>query len=177
MDLPSVSPRLSNRSGSGSSRIPARRRMPKRWSESPPPPKHPSAPEENLYTRHTFRPFLEKQACDIIQPDPQKCGGLRETKKIADMADLYYIIFACHNMCTPVGTYGSAQVCAATRNFVALESDSIEIPWWKDMIVNDGGPFYRNGYLAVPDKPGIGVELNEEVCRQPLAEGSRWFGR
>jgi len=131
---------------------------------------------ENLYTRHTFRPFLEKQACDIIQPDPQKCGGLLEAKKIADMADLYYITFACHNMCTPVGTYASAHVCAAVRNFVALESDSIEIPWWKDLILNDGGPFYRGGYLALPDKPGIGVELNEEVCREHLAPASRWFG-
>ncbi|MCW5977525.1 MAG: mandelate racemase/muconate lactonizing enzyme family protein [Bryobacteraceae bacterium] len=131
---------------------------------------------ENLYTRHTFRPFIEKQACDIVNPDPQKCGGLLEAKKIADLADLYYITFACHNMCTPVGTYGSAHVCYAVRNFVALESDSIELPWWKDMIVNDGGKFYPGGYLTVPDKPGLGLELNEEVCKKHLAEGSRWFG-
>jgi len=131
---------------------------------------------ENLYTRQGFRPYVEKQACDIIQPDPQKAGGLLETKKIADMADLYYITFACHNMCTPVGTYGSAHVCAAARSFVALESDSIEIPWWKDMIVNDGGKFYPGGYLALPNKPGIGIELNEEVCKRHLAPGSAWFG-
>ncbi len=137
--------------------------------------KTPICTGENLYTRHTFRPFLEQQAVDIIQPDPQKCGGLLETKKIGDMADLYYITFACHNMCTPVGTYGSAHVCAALRNFVALESDSIEIPWWKDMIVNDGGKFYKDGRLPVLDKPGIGVELNEEVCKAHLAEDSRWF--
>jgi L-alanine-DL-glutamate epimerase-like enolase superfamily enzyme len=130
---------------------------------------------ENLYTRHTFRPFIEKQACDIVNPDPQKCGGLLEAKKVADLADLYYITFACHNMCTPVGTYGSAHVCAAVRNFVALESDSIELPWWKDLIVNNGGKFYPNGYFTMPNKPGIGVELNEEICKQHLAEGSRWF--
>jgi L-alanine-DL-glutamate epimerase-like enolase superfamily enzyme len=137
--------------------------------------KTPICTGENLYTRHGFRPYVEKQACDIIQPDPQKCGGLLETKKIADMADLYYITFACHNMCTPVGTYASAHACAAIRSFVALESDSIEIPWWKDMIVNDGGKFYPQGYLSVPNRPGFGIELNEEVCKRHLAPGSQWF--
>jgi L-alanine-DL-glutamate epimerase-like enolase superfamily enzyme len=131
---------------------------------------------ENLYTRHGFRPFIEKQACDIIQPDPQKCGGLLETKRIADHADLYYITFACHNMCTPVGTYACAHVSMAIRSFVALESDSIEIPWWKDLIVNSGGKFYPGGYLTLPNKPGLGIELNEEVCKQHLAPGTKWFG-
>jgi gluconate/galactonate dehydratase len=130
---------------------------------------------ENLYTRQGFRPYVEKQACDIIQPDPQRCGGLLETKKIADLADLYYITFACHNMCTPVGTYGSAHACAAIRSFLALESDSIEIPWWKDMIVNDGGKFYPGGYLTLPNKPGLGIELNEDVCRAHLVPGTRWW--
>ena len=137
--------------------------------------KTPICTGENLYTRQGFRPYIEKQACDIIQPDPQKCGGLLETKKIADFADLYYITMACHNMCTPVGTYGSAQACAAIRSFAALESDSIEIPWWKDLIVNDGGKAYKDGYLTLPTSPGIGVELNEEVCRQHLVAGTQWF--
>ncbi len=72
-----------------------------------------------------FRPFLEKQACDIIQPDAQKCGGLLEMKKIADWADLYYLNMLCHNMCTPVGTIASAHTCAAIRSFLALEPDSV----------------------------------------------------
>jgi L-alanine-DL-glutamate epimerase-like enolase superfamily enzyme len=135
----------------------------------------PIATGENLDSRQQFLPFVQKQACDIIQPDPQRCGGLLETKRIADLADLYYITCACHNMCTPVGTYGIAHACAAIRSFVSLESDSIHIPWWKDIVQNDGRKFYENGYLAVPDKPGIGVELNEEVCKQHLVPGSRWF--
>ncbi len=135
----------------------------------------PIATGENLYTRQGFRPYIEKQACDIIQPDPQRCGGLLEAKRIAELADLYYITFACHNLCTPVGTYASAHACAAIRSFVALESDSIEIPWWRDLIVNDGGKFYPGGYLTVPNKPGIGVDLNEEVCKQHLAPNTRWF--
>lgn len=137
--------------------------------------KTPIATGENLYKRDQFRPYVEKQACDIVQPDPQKCGGLLETKRIADMADQYYITFACHHMCTPLGAMANAHVCAAIRSFVAFESDSIEIPWWKDLIRNDGGKFYPGGYLAVPTAPGIGVELNEEVCKQHLVPGTSWF--
>ena len=135
----------------------------------------PTVTGENLYSRATFREFIEKQACDMIQPDPQKCGGLLETKKIADWADQYYITFACHNMCTPVGTVANAHACAAIRSFVALESDSVDLPHWADIIQRDG-PFYRDGYYELTDKPGFGIELNEKVCRQHLAAGSSYFG-
>ena len=129
---------------------------------------------ENLYTRATWKEFIEKQACDIINPDPQKVGGLLETKKLADWADLYYITMACHNMCTPVGTYANAHACAAIRSFVAFESDSVELPHWQDIILHDG-PIYKDGYLELPNKPGLGIELNEEVCKRHLAPGSKFF--
>jgi L-alanine-DL-glutamate epimerase-like enolase superfamily enzyme len=129
---------------------------------------------ENLYTRHTWRPFIEKQVCDIIQPDAQKCGGLLETKRIADWADLYYMPMACHNLCSPVGTIASGHACAAIRSFVTLESDSVELPHWQDIIQHDG-PIYKDGYLELPNKPGLGVELNEKVCRKHLARGSGFF--
>jgi L-alanine-DL-glutamate epimerase-like enolase superfamily enzyme len=134
----------------------------------------PTATGENLYSRHTFRDFIEKQSCDIIQPDPQKVGGLLETKKLADWADLYYITMACHNMCTPVGTMGSGHACAAIRSFITLESDSVDIPYWQDIVERDG-PFYKDGYLEMPNKPGLGIELNDEVCKAHLAEGSGYF--
>jgi len=129
---------------------------------------------ENLYTRHTWRPFIEKQACGIIQPDVQKCGGLLETKRIADWADLYYMPMACHNLCSPVGTIASGHVCMAIRSFVTLESDSVELPHWQEIIQHEG-PIYKNGYLELPNKPGLGVELNEQVCRKHLARGSGFF--
>jgi len=135
----------------------------------------PTCTGENLYSRHTFRDFIEKQACDIIQPDPQKVGGLLETKKIADWADLYYITMACHNMCTPVGTYASAHACAAIRSFVTLESDSVELPHWQDIIQHERN-LYQDGYLVLENKPGLGIELNEGVCRRHLAPGSDYFG-
>jgi len=129
---------------------------------------------EKLYTRSMWRPFIEKQAQDIIQPDPQIAGGLLPAKKIADWADMYYIPFACHNMCTPVGTVANAHACAAIRSFVALESDSVELPHWANIIEGDGR-FYKDGYYELNEKPGFGIELNEEVCRANLAEGSGYF--
>jgi L-alanine-DL-glutamate epimerase-like enolase superfamily enzyme len=129
---------------------------------------------ENLYTRHTWRPFIDGQACDIIQPDMQKCGGLLETKRVADWADLYYMPMACHNLCSPVGTMASGHVCAAIRSFITLESDSVELPHWQNIVQHDGS-FYKDGYLVVPNKPGFGIELNEDVCRKHLAKGSTFF--
>lgn len=134
----------------------------------------PIATGENLFTRQTFRPYIEKQACDIVQPDAQKCGGLLEAKRIADWADLYYINMLCHNMCTPVGTIASGHACTAIRSFLGLESDSVELPYWQDIIQRDG-PVYKDGYLEIPNKPGLGIELNEAVCRKHLSEGSGFF--
>jgi len=136
--------------------------------------KVPIATGENLYARQGFRPFIEKQACDIIHPDAQKCGALLETKKIADWADLYYINMLCHNGCTPVGTIASGHACMAIKSFLALESDSVELPYWQDIIQRDE-PIYKDGYLEIPNKPGLGIELNEDVCRKHLAEGFGFF--
>ena len=134
----------------------------------------PTCTGENLYSRHTFRDFIEKQAMDMMQPDPQKVGGLLETKKLADWADLYYITFACHNMCTAIGTVGNAHLCAAIKSFVALESDSVELDYWDDMIQRDA-PFYQDGYYVLTDKPGLGIELNESLVRSRLTGGSGYF--
>ena len=131
---------------------------------------------EHFHTRQTWRELIETQACDYIHPDTQKCGGLLETKWIADWADLYYMPMACHNLCSPVGTMASAHLCTATRSFFTLESDSINLPYWKDLIVRErDGKFYEKGQLTVSDKPGLGIELNEDVCKAHLAKGSSFF--
>ena len=119
-----------------------------------------------IHTRHQFRPYIEKQACDIIQPDTQKTGGLLETKRIGDLADLYYMPMCIHNYGWPVGALGWGHVATASRSFPQLESDSIEIPWWT---------LYKDGWLNLPDAPGLGVKLNEEVCRAHLAPGTKLF--
>ena len=129
---------------------------------------------ENLFSRQGFKPFIEKQACHMIHPDAQKCGGLLETKKIADWADIYNMNMLCHNGCTPVGTMASAHACLAIKSCLALESDGIEIPYWQDIIKRDSD-FYKGGYLMPSDEPGIGVELNEEVCKANIADNRGFF--
>ncbi|MDA2929392.1 mandelate racemase/muconate lactonizing enzyme family protein [Acidobacteria bacterium AH-259-O06] len=136
--------------------------------------KTPIATGENLYTRDQFRPYIEKQACDIIQPDTQKTGGLLETKRIGDLADLYYLPMCIHTYGSPVGALGSGHVATASRSFLQLESDNIDIPWWTH-VVQWEGPLYQDGYLTLPDAPGLGVELNEEVCRAHLVPGTTFF--
>ncbi|WP_321474991.1 mandelate racemase/muconate lactonizing enzyme family protein [uncultured Paludibaculum sp.] len=76
---------------------------------------------ENLFLRHGFRELLEKRAADIVMPDIQKCGGLLESRKIADMAHTYYVPFAPHCVVSPIGTMASCHVCAAVPNFLVLE--------------------------------------------------------
>lgn len=130
---------------------------------------------ENLYTRHGFRHFIEKGACDIIQPDIPRCGGLLESKRIADLADMYYVPFAVHNVCTPVGTLASAHVCAAVRTFTVLEYHSIDVPWWEDM-VQTSTPIIQDGHITLSDAPGLGIELNDDVCRRHVHAGTLYFG-
>ncbi len=82
---------------------------------------------------------------------------------------------ACHNMCTPVGTVPNGHACAAIRSFVTLESDRVELGYWDDIIQTDTGKVFQDGYLEMTDKPGLGIELNDDVCRAHLAEGSGYF--
>jgi L-alanine-DL-glutamate epimerase-like enolase superfamily enzyme len=159
------------------------------WLEDPTPPDNadamalvrratstPICTGENLYTRHGMRPFIEKGACDIIQPDIPRCGGLLESKRIADLADIHYIPFAAHNVSSPVGTVASAHVCAAISTFTVLEYHSQDIPWWNGVVGREDDPLIKDGYLALSEAPGLGLELNDDVCRQHVRPGTLYFG-
>lgn len=129
---------------------------------------------ENLFLRHGFRELLEKRAADIIMPDIQKCGGLLESRKIADMAHTYYVPFAPHCVVSPIGTMASCHVCAAVPNFLVLEWHWIgRLQLWKDFVKE--GEIIQNGFVTLPDKPGIGVEMNEEAARKFQMRGTSWF--
>lgn len=129
---------------------------------------------ENHYTRHGFRTMITTQAVDIVQPDIPKTGGLLESKKIADLADLYYLPFAAHNVSSPIGTIAACHTCASMRNFLVLEFHAQDVPWWDGLIEGDG-PVIQEGYIPLPDEPGLGVELDEEVARAHLSEGATFF--
>ena len=99
---------------------------------------------ENLFLRHGFRELLEKRAADIIMPDIQKCGGLLEARKIADMAHTYYVPVAPHCVVSPIGTMASAHVCAAIPNFLVLEWHWIQRPRAVEEL-RQGGRDHREG--------------------------------
>jgi len=148
------------------------------WLEEPVPPENidamlrikqstrtPICAGENLYLRHGFRDLLEKQAVDIIMPDISKCGGLSECRKIANMAEIYYIPFAPHNNSGPLSTLADSHVCASVPNFLALEFHRFDDETWNDILITDE-PLIQDGHVVLPDKPGIGAELNEEFVRE-----------
>jgi galactonate dehydratase len=157
------------------------------WLEEPVPPenvdvmrdirqstKTPICCGENLFLRHGFRELLEKRAVDIIMPDLQKCGGLLEGRKIADMAHVYNVPVAPHCVVSPIGYMASCHVCAAIPNFLVLEWHWItRLQAWKDFVKE--GEIIQKGWVAVSDKPGIGVEMNDAAAKKMLAPGSKWF--
>ena len=129
---------------------------------------------ENQYTRWEFLELFQKQACDVIMPDLSKAGGMLEAKRIADIADAFYIPFAPHNVSSPLGMMAACHVCAAAANFFVLEFHGREIPWWNDLCDGDK-PFIRNGWIHVSEAPGIGVELNDKVAKTLLWPGDTYF--
>ncbi|MGC8759148.1 MAG: mandelate racemase/muconate lactonizing enzyme family protein [Bryobacteraceae bacterium] len=157
------------------------------WLEEPVPPENidvmrdvrestvtPICAGENLYLRHGFRELLEKRAVDIIMPDLQKCGGLLEGRKIADMAHVYYTPFAPHCVVSPIGTMASCHVCAAVPNFLVLEWHWISrLELWRNFVRE--GDIIDRGFVTVPDRPGLGVEMNEEAARRAQVPGTPWF--
>ena len=129
---------------------------------------------ENVFLRHGFRTLLEKRAVDIIMPDLQKVGGLLEGRKVADMAHTYYVPFAPHCVVSPIGTMASCHVCAAVPNFLVLEWHWIQdLEHWRNFVKE--GEIIEKGFVTVTDKPGIGLEMNEEGARKAQIPGSTWF--
>lgn len=129
---------------------------------------------ENIFMRHGFREIFEKRAADIIMPDLQKCGGLLEGRKIADMAHVYNIPVAPHCVVSPIGYMASCHVCAAIPNFLVLEWHWISrLQAWKDFVKE--GEIIEKGYVTVTDRPGIGVEMNDEAARKLVMPGTKWF--
>ena len=123
----------------------------------------PIAAGERLYSRFDFREVITNQWLDIIQPDICHCGGISEIRKIAYMAEPFMIKFAPHSPNGPVATAASIQVAAAMQNFDILEFAQTNY-LRPDVYDIDLKPV--NGYFAIPDRPGLGIELNEEAMKE-----------
>jgi galactonate dehydratase len=134
----------------------------------------PIAAGENLYMRWGYRELLSKNAVDIIQPDFQKTGGLSEGRKIANLAQTYYLPVAPHCVVSPIGMMSTAHLCASIPNFLVCEWHWINFPdLWKNWVKE--GEIIDKGYVTVTDRPGLGVEMNEEVARKAQILGTTWF--
>jgi galactonate dehydratase len=127
----------------------------------------PIAAGENHYLAYGFRKMLEMGAIDIIMPDLQKTGGLGEGQRIANLANLYYTPFAPHMVASFLGCMASCHVCASVPNFLILEWQSYfhTDPMFKEIVKYDGD-WVKDSFITLSEKPGIGVEINEEAMKK-----------
>ena len=155
------------------------------WLEDPVPPENlevqqsvtestttPIAAGENRYRVTEHRRLIERQAVDIVAPDLPKVGGMRETRRIADVANQYYVPVAMHNVSSPIGTMASAHVAAAISNARAVEYHSYDLEWWSDLVEE---PVITEGYIRVPDEPGLGVTVDLDVLSEHVVDGEDVF--
>ena len=145
------------------------------WLEDPVPPNTqalariqgatsvPIATGENVYLVEGFRPLIDQSAVAVVTPDAQKCGGLAETKRILDDAALAFIQGAPHCVAGPLGLAATAHACAASTNVLCLEFHGGDVPFWRELVDDD---VIVDGEAVVSTRPGIGVELDEELVRR-----------
>ena len=121
---------------------------------------------ERQYTRFGFRDMIASQAVDMIMPDVVRAGGIMETKKIAAMAESYYMHVSPHNPNSPISTLASLQVMANIPNGLLLEyvDDENDTPWRNDLLINP--PVFDNGYLHLPTQPGLGSKLDMKAVEK-----------
>lgn len=136
----------------------------------------PTTTGEDIYLLQNFKPLIDIHAVDIIHPDLSSSGGLLETKRIGDYAEEHGIAMAMHQAGTPVSFMACVHCAAATQNFLALEHHSVDLPWWESLVkMTDSKPIITKGFANVPDSPGLGIELNEDVVKEHLHAKDKSF--
>lgn len=161
--------------------------VPVAWLEDPTPPENPHAlakvtkatstpigTGENWFGREGFREALSLGALDVVLPDLQKCGGLNEGQRIAELADMHDLGVAPHNISGPIGTMASVHMAAATPNFHSLEFHAQDVPFFDELLVG-GAPVIVQGHIAVPEGPGLGVDLDLDVAARYAKAGEPFF--
>lgn len=122
---------------------------------------------EDMYLKESFKPLFESGALAVVHPDILTAGGILETKKIGDMAEDYGVQMNLHMAESPIACLAAVHVAAATRNFMALELHSVDVPWWGDLV--NPALRYDGGFIDVPNTPGLGIEsLNEDLIKRQL---------
>jgi L-alanine-DL-glutamate epimerase-like enolase superfamily enzyme len=125
---------------------------------------------EDLFGFQGFRPFINQGAVAIIHCDMLTSGGLQETRFIADYAYRYGVRTMFHCAGSPVGAMASVHCACTIHDFVCMENHAMDMPWWDDLVTGIDKPLIRDGCYTVPDKPGLGIELNDDVVKQYLRD-------
>ena len=138
----------------------------------------PLATGERLYTRWQFKNLFKQGAIDVIQPDVALCGGILETRKIAAMAEAYDMAVAPHAPYGPIALAATLQIDSCTPN-VFIQEQSLGIHYNKgfdllDFVENKEIFQYDDGYVGIPEKPGLGLIMNEEKIKEISQEGLVW---
>jgi galactonate dehydratase len=138
----------------------------------------PIALGERLYSRWDVKHVLASGVVDVLQPDPSHCGGITEARKMATMAEAYDVALALHCPLGPIALAACLQIDAATYN-ATIQEQSLGIHYntgndLLDYLVDPAVFTYADGFVAIPDGPGLGIEVDEEYVRERGAEGHRW---
>ncbi len=122
---------------------------------------------EDMFGFDTFRPWIENHAVDILHPDMGTSGGILETKKIADYANLHGIPIMFHMAGSPVTAAASLHCACLVDDFISMENHSVDYPAWSTFVKGDHMKIV-NGQYTLPETPGLGVELNDDVMKEHL---------
>jgi L-alanine-DL-glutamate epimerase-like enolase superfamily enzyme len=131
---------------------------------------------EDIYLLENFKPLIDAHAVDYIQPDLATAGGILETKRIGDYAEEHGIPMVQHCAATPICMMANVHCAAATQNSMVLEHHGVDVSYWEDMVIGIEKPFFQQGYVRVPETPGLGVEPNPDVIKAHLERGQEYFG-
>ena len=105
----------------------------------------------------------------VVHPDILTIGGAQEMKKLGNMCDRYGTALAIHMAESPIACMAAIHAAAALPNVLAVEFHSVDVPWWNDLVYGIQNPLFRDGFVKVPDAPGLGIEgINEELLAQHL---------
>ncbi|MGB9986613.1 mandelate racemase/muconate lactonizing enzyme family protein [Salarchaeum japonicum] len=133
----------------------------------------PVATGENRFRVFELSDLVYDHGVDVLTPDPTTVGGLAETLRVADRAEENYMPVSPHNVCSPVGTMACVHLAAAMPNFDVLEFHALEVDWWDDL--HTGSDLIEDGYIEVPEEPGLGIELDESVVEEHVLDGTTAF--
>jgi L-alanine-DL-glutamate epimerase-like enolase superfamily enzyme len=135
----------------------------------------PIAAGEELYLWDGFREWIEKRAIDILHPDLLTSGGMLETKRIADYGERYGLPTALHCAGSPIAFMANVHCAAAIPSFLSLEHHGLDMPFWESLVTGLPADYMADGYVKVPEKPGLGVDLNYEGIEANLRTPGTMF--